>query len=677
MSVKQLILDLIARDKTGTATKGAADNLKTVGDAAADAAKDTERLGKESDKAEDEVGKLGKSARTAAQHVEHLDREIESTERELRQLAVAFAEAGTAAERIDLSKAIRRTEVDLRRLNKSKGLLSGLIPEKIEPGVGQKIGRSLGKDIGDGLSSAKVPLAAAFGAALAPTVGAVIAAAVIGAAGAGGLLGGVIAVSKDPAIAGSAKAIGKSWVDGVNTEARQAFLEPVKKSLGQVNAFAASSVGKIGKIFDATGPQLEGFTAKVLHAGDAILDGLVDSAGKSAPVMSEFGNIISDTGDSVGELLTKISDHSDEAASGLRDVNSALQDTIGAVGDVVVALLLLKGGIDKIDELAHKSENLGKTFDTLTAFMKGPLALFGLFKDGLDGSSDSTEDLAGEQGKLPAPVGEATKAVRDQVDALTDLSNRLKAETDPIFGLLNAQDDLRDSQKGVNEAIKEHGKNSPEYEAALRKQAEAALGLEAAAGKVATTSSGKLGPALRATLEQAGFTKAEIANLERQFKTAKGAGDAFAKTYQARIVADTSGAIASMKRAKSLYDQFRSKKISVDVYVSQHVSNKVQRQLGDAAFRAEGGPVRAGNAYVVGEKRPEVFVPDQNGRIIPSVSQYASAGMPTRSGSAPSGGDGGWVAIRGDAVIDALVSAIASRVGAKGSRAAQLGIRFI
>lgn len=36
-------------------------------------------------------------------------------------------------------------------------------------------------------------------------------------------------------------------------------------------------------------------------------------------------------------------------------------------------------------------------------------------------------------------------------------------------------------------------------------------------------------------------------------------------------------------------------------------------------FRAGGGPVDAGKAYVVGEKRPEIFVPSTAGRIVPSV----------------------------------------------------------
>jgi len=38
--------------------------------------------------------------------------------------------------------------------------------------------------------------------------------------------------------------------------------------------------------------------------------------------------------------------------------------------------------------------------------------------------------------------------------------------------------------------------------------------------------------------------------------------------------------------------------------------------------RAFGGPVQQGQSYIVGENRPEVFVPEQDGRIIPSLAEY-------------------------------------------------------
>lgn len=42
-------------------------------------------------------------------------------------------------------------------------------------------------------------------------------------------------------------------------------------------------------------------------------------------------------------------------------------------------------------------------------------------------------------------------------------------------------------------------------------------------------------------------------------------------------------------------------------------------------FRANGGPVSAGRPYIVGEKRPEVFVPSTSGTILPSVNAAAGA----------------------------------------------------
>ncbi|RWE75250.1 phage tail length tape measure family protein [Mesorhizobium sp.] len=43
-------------------------------------------------------------------------------------------------------------------------------------------------------------------------------------------------------------------------------------------------------------------------------------------------------------------------------------------------------------------------------------------------------------------------------------------------------------------------------------------------------------------------------------------------------------------------------------------------------LRANGGPVQAGKPYIVGEKRPELFVPNRSGTILPSVPTVQNAG---------------------------------------------------
>ena len=66
-------------------------------------------------------------------------------------------------------------------------------------------------------------------------------------------------------------------------------------------------------------------------------------------------------------------------------------------------------------------------------------------------------------------------------------------------------------------------------------------------------------------------------------------------------------------------------------------------------------------------------VPGYAGQAVPIM---AMAGERVSSNAGSAGSDGGFIPIRGDAVMNDLIKAIASTVGAKGGRAAQLGIKF-
>jgi len=58
-----------------------------------------------------------------------------------------------------------------------------------------------------------------------------------------------------------------------------------------------------------------------------------------------------------------------------------------------------------------------------------------------------------------------------------------------------------------------------------------------------------------------------------------------------------------------------------------------------------------------------------------NVLAVLQAGERVTTGGAGAGDGGGWVTIRGDALIDTLITLIAARVNERGGRAAQLGIR--
>lgn len=69
--------------------------------------------------------------------------------------------------------------------------------------------------------------------------------------------------------------------------------------------------------------------------------------------------------------------------------------------------------------------------------------------------------------------------------------------------------------------------------------------------------------------------------------------------------------------------------------------------------RATGGSVSAGQAYVVGENHPEVFVPDSAGRIIPDMTNNNSVTVNVMG------------SVRGESDIDRIIAAVQQALGRK------------
>jgi TP901 family phage tail tape measure protein len=106
--------------------------------------------------------------------------------------------------------------------------------------------------------------------------------------------------------------------------------------------------------------------------------------------------------------------------------------------------------------------------------------------------------------------------------------------------------------------------------------------------------------------------------------------EALRQQYVMELVADASKPGANIDDLrKKLADIPRR----VDIEITTHHKDTYESGGGDnnpggsssgpsGGPRAFGGPVDAGRAYLVGEKRPEVFVPETNGTIIPSIGEF-------------------------------------------------------
>jgi hypothetical protein len=92
-------------------------------------------------------------------------------------------------------------------------------------------------------------------------------------------------------------------------------------------------------------------------------------------------------------------------------------------------------------------------------------------------------------------------------------------------------------------------------------------------------------------------------------------------TKRAQIQANIADLQSKIRTAQGTINNLKGKTVVIK-YTATGVNLTAPSSVGR---REHGGPVKKGQPYIVGEKRPEVFVPDQNGTILPKVPDLAAA----------------------------------------------------
>jgi TP901 family phage tail tape measure protein len=186
-------------------------------------------------------------------------------------------------------------------------------------------------------------------------------------------------------------------------------------------------------------------------------------------------------------------------------------------------------------------------------------------KGALGGMASATGAAAGKTGDLSSALNTgkqaqkqyateadaAAGAARGERAAMVALSSALRAQTDPVFALLDAEKSLTEAQKNATKAVKEHGRSSDQARDATRKLALAALDLQAKAGALTGTFDGRMTPAMYSTLRAAGLTKNQIRDVAGQFRDAKRDADRYDGTYKANTSAP--GAVNAKKQLDVAY----------------------------------------------------------------------------------------------------------------------------
>lgn len=333
----------------------------------------------------------------------------------------------------------------------------------------------------------------------------------------------------------------------------------------------------------------------------------------------------------------------------LKGADSSLARTKERIGAMDQALAqLVQGG--KTADAKQAFDRLAQSLATGGVSMDEFKRQFPQYAAALDVANAQTAAAAGETQNLAGALGEGAKAqdeyanatdaaaaaTRGERAALVSLAEHMRAETDPVFGLLDAQKKLAEAQNEAAAATRKHGKDSAEAKAATRDLALAAIDLQEKAGALGETFDGKMTPALRSTLKAAGLTDTEINGLERQFRDAKKAGDNYSKKYEANVSLTGYNKVEGQLDRLAAYQQALKKGMPVGFHGPVFSGGKGYHDGGRTAMVGEFEPagVVHGDEFVVRKKSRQKFEATHPGALdylnrygeLP-IPGYVSGGM--------------------------------------------------
>lgn len=309
-------------------------------------------------------------------------------------------------------------------------------------------------------------------------------------------------------------------------------LPDADSKMGKMANTATKAAGVIAAL--AIAGQIAGnvFGTKLNPQVDELAANL-ERLGESGEVSGEAARVLGEDADKLKRALILL--HDDGFADIGDDTAEAIESFLG-LSDVMgdSSFGQARERIAAIDAAMAKLVNDGKTEEAAAAFK----LLSGWAKE----SGVTTEELAAglpeytaAQQKANRETTEAKTQIQGQVIALKDLHDALRAQSDPLFALIDAQENLKEKQEALNEAIEKHGKKSQEAKDATFELAKAGIELSGAVADAQGTFDGKLTPAMKNALTAAGLTEQQIKDLEIGFRNATAAGDAFAKNYNATV----------------------------------------------------------------------------------------------------------------------------------------------
>jgi hypothetical protein len=373
-----------------------------------------------------------------------------------------------------------------------------------------------------------------------------------------------------------------------------------------------SSLQKTAKTVSVGLATFFGFSAVI--GGVKRLDAFLEDAEKNA---KKLGLTSEDL-----DKLTIATDFADKAAQKLQ---------FGAAKAAAELAGAFSGGENGAKAFAIRVERLSPELDK--------------FKEKLQETNDSIDLIGGTTGEKFSAIGRKISSINKEIaasDPSVDLIKNAERRQRAADLTASQANMAFDSFKSVNEAIREVDKTKEAYLDSqlteIEQQAKVNEQIDLYAGIIDDLKS-TLGTKLK-KFDILSATSEDIASMELLKLSLKEYNELLGKRKvietDLQIIARNAGnMIASgfedaIFSGQKLGEVIRSLGMDLMRMVFQQtVTAPLAKGISSAilaGFRAEGGPVGAGSAYVVGEKGPELFVPSSSGSIVPNGAMGSSGG---------------------------------------------------
>lgn len=516
--------------------------------------------------------------------------------------------------------------------------LADIVPD-VDPkqghNLGTRIGSAMARGIAKGLNDGsrligdtllKLPPQAQAGivAAIAGAVvglGAMLNGLLLSTLSAGAVAAGVALAVRHPQVKAAGADLGKTLMAGLSA-ASSSFVDPVLSAIDIIKAEFRGMGGDLKSFFGAASKFVEPLARGLTGMAREALPGLTRALENSGPVVDALADGFVQLGESIGDSFAILSQGSDGAAAGLRDLFAILDFGLRGTASTIAGwskiwqyagftispalkavTFATRENADEATRAVGKVTMLGQAAGTA-----GPK--FSAMALDLNAAAASARTLNEALAAGPANLLSIEQANLQAEESYLDLGAAIKAQ--------NA-----DQRISYQEYLNTKGallSYAGSVQTAAQRTRDLTGDQNAANNIIATGRSRFIAAGIAAGMEAR-----EVNNLANKLfglPSPKPKVTVLGKQAAEKAINDINAAANRAARARTIW-----------FTVAQAGS------LGAIGQRAEGGPVRKGQPYLVGEKGPELVTPERDGYV--HTSSATSAMLSRRPNAAPAAAGGG------------------------------------